>query len=252
MPKRPTPRDFSPRREPYGNRYNEDLERSGERWEDNRRFFDDPERMPRDGFGESDQEARQRYNIYRGYGSGDYDRDLDQGRFAQARYDHSGGFARNLGPSLGHGPDRGYGYGSGEHPGYGQNIGYGQNERLRYGAPTGLPRGDKNMGPKGYTRSDERIREDVCDRLSQGYLDASDVEVTVSGGEVTLQGSVPNRQTKYQIEEITDQVSGVKDVHNRLTLSREASSQERGAEGDKTMAQGKQDRDNGRRTSTQH
>lgn len=43
----------------------------------------------------------------------------------------------------------------------------------------------KGKGPKGYQRSDERIKEDVCDRLSDDdYLDASDIDVQVTGHEV--------------------------------------------------------------------
>ena len=55
----------------------------------------------------------------------------------------------------------------------------------------------RGKGPKGYTRSDDRIREDVNDRLSDDdMLDASDITVTVSGGEVTLEGRVGPRQGK--------------------------------------------------------
>jgi osmotically-inducible protein OsmY len=72
-------------------------------------------------------------------------------------------------------------------------------------------------GPKGYTRSDERIREDVCDRLSaDDELDASDITVTVSAGEVTLEGTVPDRRSKHRAEDLSDSIAGVTDVHNRL------------------------------------
>jgi osmotically-inducible protein OsmY len=72
-------------------------------------------------------------------------------------------------------------------------------------------------GPKGYTRSDDRIREDVCDRLSaDDELDASDITVTVSTGEVTLEGTVPDRRSKHRAEDLADSVAGVLDVHNRL------------------------------------
>ncbi|MFX7506872.1 SWFGD domain-containing protein, partial [Acinetobacter baumannii] len=55
----------------------------------------------------------------------------------------------------------------------------------------------RGRGPRGYSRSDERVREDVSDRLTDdAYIDASDIEVTVSGGEVTLTGMVPDRHTK--------------------------------------------------------
>jgi len=81
-------------------------------------------------------------------------------------------------------------------------------------------------GPKGYKRSDDRIREDVSDRLGDHeYLDCSEVEVTVANGEVTLTGTVRTRQEKFLAEEIADDVSGVHDVHNQLRVKREQSSQ---------------------------
>jgi osmotically-inducible protein OsmY len=76
-------------------------------------------------------------------------------------------------------------------------------------------------GPKGYKRSDERIREDVNDRLAQqDHLDPSEIEVTVSNAEVTLIGLVESRHDKFLAEEIADDVSGVIDVHNQLRVRR--------------------------------
>lgn len=74
-------------------------------------------------------------------------------------------------------------------------------------------------GPKNYSRSDERIREDVNDRLLEhGEIDASDVVVTVSDREVTLEGIVDDKRTKRLAEDIAESVSGVRDVHNRLRV----------------------------------
>ncbi|HKO51572.1 MAG TPA: BON domain-containing protein [Polyangiaceae bacterium] len=74
-------------------------------------------------------------------------------------------------------------------------------------------------GPKGYARSDERIREDVCERLSENdEVDASDVEVTVRDREVTLTGTTETRRMKHIAEDIADSVSGVQDVHNNITV----------------------------------
>jgi hypothetical protein len=74
-------------------------------------------------------------------------------------------------------------------------------------------------GPKNYVRSDERIREDVCEHLSyHPYIDASDIEVIVRAGEVTLTGSVDARMVKRAAEECCDQVRGVRDVHNYLRV----------------------------------
>lgn len=76
----------------------------------------------------------------------------------------------------------------------------------------------RGKGPKGYRRSDERIREDVNDRLSEGYLDASDVEVSVSNSEVTLTGTVNSRWDKRRAEDIAESVSGVTNVENRIRV----------------------------------
>jgi hypothetical protein len=75
-------------------------------------------------------------------------------------------------------------------------------------------------GPRGYQRSDERIREDICDILcDHGYVDASGIEVTVVSGEVTLTGVVPERSEKRIAEDAAEQVSGVREVHNQLRVS---------------------------------
>lgn len=77
----------------------------------------------------------------------------------------------------------------------------------------------RGRGPKGYRRSDERIREDVNDRLGDDYyIDASDIEVTVSNTEVTLTGTVQNRNDKRRAEDIAESVSGVSNVENRLRI----------------------------------
>lgn len=75
-------------------------------------------------------------------------------------------------------------------------------------------------GPKGYQRSDSRILEDVSDNLSQAPdIDASEMEVTVSNGEVTLSGTVRSRYEKRRAEDVSERVPGVRDVNNRLRVS---------------------------------
>ena len=77
----------------------------------------------------------------------------------------------------------------------------------------------RGKGPKGYTRTDERIREDVNDRLSDDpMLDASDIEVTVATGEVTLNGLVKTRQDKRRAEDLAEAVSGVNHLQNNLRV----------------------------------
>jgi hypothetical protein len=58
--------------------------------------------------------------------------------------------------------------------------------------------------------------------LSQHWdLDASEIEVNVSSGEVTLTGTVSDRDQKFRAENIADGVGGVNDVHNQLRVRRE-------------------------------
>jgi osmotically-inducible protein OsmY len=88
------------------------------------------------------------------------------------------------------------------------------------------------VGPRGYRRSDERIREDVCERFAQhGQLDPSDVEVAVRDGEVLLTGSVATRAQKRLAEDIADRVLCVVEVQNHLHVRRsgEAAQMPRGA-----------------------
>jgi len=75
------------------------------------------------------------------------------------------------------------------------------------------------LGPKGYRRSDERIREDVSDRLmTHPDVDASEVEVHVSNGVVTLEGVIDNRHQKRIAEFLAEDVLGVNDVENHIKV----------------------------------
>lgn len=83
------------------------------------------------------------------------------------------------------------------------------------------------QGPRGYTRSDERIREFICERLTQLHQhDVSDVSVNVSDGHVTLEGTVPERYMKYRIEDTADNCWGVKDVENHIRVRSRDSGQD--------------------------
>lgn len=77
----------------------------------------------------------------------------------------------------------------------------------------------RGRGPKNYRRPDERLREEVCDRLTDNeWLDASDVEVNVVVGEVILTGTVDSRYAKRLAEHIAESVSGVANVQNNLRV----------------------------------
>lgn len=114
-----------------------------------------------------------------------------------------------FGPNFGAGtPGRFSGFGN-----FSNSYRYGGGNWQQHGPHTG-------KGPKNYTRTDERINEDVCMRLEQnGQLDASDIEVNVKNGIVTLSGTVDNRPMKRLAADIADSVAGVQDVMNNIQVN---------------------------------
>lgn len=218
-------RDFFRGRERYGEdrdrdrwRSMKDDWRSGEDWRDQGRYG-----RERGGvFGASEREysgGGQRFGERNWSPETDYSagRDYSQpfGRsYGQGGYGAHGDYERDEG--------RGYGsemYGRGQGYERGGRYGYGGGYGGAYGYGMGQFRG---RGPRGYQRSDERIREDVCERLTDDpEIDASNLEVTVKNCEVTLSGTVSSREDKRRAEECAEEVSGVKDVHNTLRVSAE-------------------------------
>jgi osmotically-inducible protein OsmY len=79
----------------------------------------------------------------------------------------------------------------------------------------------RGKGPKGYRPSDERLRERVCERLTDDpFIDATDIEVSVANGEITLSGSVNTRQMKYAVEDLIADMPGITTVHNSIQVNR--------------------------------
>ena len=77
----------------------------------------------------------------------------------------------------------------------------------------------RGRGPRGYQRTDDRIREDVCDMLTDDHrVDASDIDIQVRQGEVTLTGSVRSREEKRFTEDMVERISGVREVNNSLKV----------------------------------
>ena len=82
---------------------------------------------------------------------------------------------------------------------------------------------EQRSGPRGYQRSDERIRDQICERLSYARgVDVSDVSVDVSDGVVSLTGTVRDRGQKYYIEDMADGTYGVKEVNNDIRVRRDS------------------------------
>lgn len=74
-------------------------------------------------------------------------------------------------------------------------------------------------GPKNYARADDRIRDEACQALTDDpWLDASQIDVNVSAGEVTLGGFVDNREAKRRAERLVEDLPGVSNVQNDLRV----------------------------------
>jgi len=173
----------------------------------------------------------------RGY-SGGSERSRDRGA-AGPGYSQSGA-SYGTGSSYGSQSRSGYGSQSGSSYGSQSRAGYGSQSGSSYGSQSGSGYGSgsygsgpwasrfqsqdtsySGRGPKGYTRSDERIREDVCERLSDNdEVDASEIEVQVRERKVLLTGTVQNRRMKHIAEDLAEAVYGVEDVENRITVTK--------------------------------
>jgi osmotically-inducible protein OsmY len=87
-------------------------------------------------------------------------------------------------------------------------------------------RSHRGRGPRNYNRSDDRIREDLNDRLTDShFIDASDIDVEVNNGEIILSGTVDSRYAKRMAEDIAEDISGVKNVENRIRVNRDWNNQ---------------------------
>ena len=97
-------------------------------------------------------------------------------------------------------------------------MSYENQNRRDYRAATPTPRYPR--GPKGYQRSDERLKEDISERLMEAYhIDSSEVLVEVRGAKVSLEGTVPSRHMKHAIEDLVDRCPGVLDIDNRIRVA---------------------------------
>ena len=84
---------------------------------------------------------------------------------------------------------------------------------------SGLSGEHRGKGPRGYERSQDRIMEDVCDRLTfDERVDASEIEVKVDQHEVILSGTVTTRDEKRRAEDLAESIPGVRNVENRIKV----------------------------------
>jgi osmotically-inducible protein OsmY len=174
------------------------------------------------------------YN-YRGYernryGQGNYGQSgFERGRSGQEgsgqRYSQGSAQRYGSGPSSG---GRAYGDYSGSPSGnFGEEYGSQGQGLDQYGSQGSQGRqwgqqdygAHRGRGPRGYKRSDDRIREEVCDCLTDDdRLDATHIEVMVKDGEVTLSGFTTSRADKRWAESLAERIAGVKEVQNGIRL----------------------------------
>lgn len=102
----------------------------------------------------------------------------------------------------------------------------------RRGERGGARESFRGRGPQSYTRSDDRIREQICDLLTDDdMIDATNIEVQVSQGEITLSGTVHDRESKRCAEDLAESVSGVRNVQNQLRVQSQSATSSGGASG---------------------
>lgn len=179
---------------------------------------------PRTGGGGEPWRTNENWRTYGQGGNESWQQDYGRDRYREPWQGRGGerSMTTTQGYYEGYGPRGSYEPYSGDGGRSGSEL-YGRSPSgSRYGdaGETGYARGPHTgRGPRGYRRSDDRICEEVCDRLEQhGWMDASELDVEVHDGEVTLKGDVDSRQQKRLAEDIAEGVAGVKDVHNELRV----------------------------------
>lgn len=211
-------------------------------------------------YGQSESERGRYSQGYGEYGRGQQG-EFEQGRFGQQqqRFGQTYGQERQFGQGFGGRQSEGYRgyqqtefqpYISGQQPGFsdyrrgsqelgrsfGQQQGFGQfgqgqqqgHEQLgqgQYGSQFGQQQGRfSGRGPRSYRRPDERIQDEVNERLTMHPdIDASDIEVIVQNAEVTLKGTADDRWAKRLAEDIAESVFGVKEVNNQIRVKQQQS-----------------------------
>jgi hypothetical protein len=75
--------------------------------------------------------------------------------------------------------------------------------------------------PRARRRSDGALAGEIYEILTKDpELDATEIQVEVERGAVTLTGMVDSREAKLLAEELVESIPGVRQVHNGLTVKR--------------------------------
>ncbi len=177
---------------------------------------------------------------YEPYPSGDrerYGRNYGQNFNRGSSQDYGRNYGRGYGQNYGQGYNQDYGqnygrsygqnYGPGYNQQYGRNYGQGKDYQNDYGSSGSMSNWNRGrysgVGPRGYRRSDDRLTEDINDRLTwHGQVDATEIQVDVKDGIATLSGTVHSRYEKRMAEEIAESIPGVKDIQNNLKINNQS------------------------------
>jgi osmotically-inducible protein OsmY len=170
----------------------------------------------------------------------------DEGRQIEDEYSDESAVSYEQGPRQQYG-QRPYGqrYGQQYNPPHDQQYGRHFGQQYGQGQPYGQSYGGARTsnyqgsggrrftsGPKGYQRSDERLKEDISERLMEShYIDSSDVSIDVRGAKVVLEGTVPSRHMKHAIEDLVDACPGVQDIDNRVRVANQSMRPSQGTQG---------------------
>lgn len=104
-------------------------------------------------------------------------------------------------------------------PEYQDNAGHGRVDDDSYADESDNPSSMRGRGPKNYRRTEQHLLERVVDALQDDpQLDATDVDVSLSAGDVVLAGSVSSRKDKHRAENLAARATSLPDVDNRLRV----------------------------------
>lgn len=78
------------------------------------------------------------------------------------------------------------------------------------------------VGPKGFSVSDDTIREEVCHKLwEHDGIDASELEVEVKEGKVIVTGSLPEREMRDLVEDVCDDFVSKEKIQLQINVRRQ-------------------------------
>lgn len=90
---------------------------------------------------------------------------------------------------------------------------------LRHESLQAEPACHRGCGPRGVRLQDERLRLDICERLTDDpYVDASDMTVGVMDARVFLRGRVPTTFQRDRAERVARAATGVAEVDCDLSI----------------------------------